>query len=69
WSSSGSAAWRGSRRSPFTNCSGALTMWITVLCLVLLAVWVFLAIRAVRRGRGGCGGSCADCPKNCGKKP
>ncbi|MBR2366246.1 MAG: FeoB-associated Cys-rich membrane protein [Oscillospiraceae bacterium] len=43
-------------------------MWITVLCLVLLAVWVFLAIRAVRRGRGGCGGSCADCPKNCGKK-
>jgi hypothetical protein len=37
-------------------------MWITVLILALLGVWVFFAVRAVKKGKARCGGDCASCP-------
>ena len=40
-------------------------MWITIVCVVLLAAWVFFAVRAVRRKKGGCACGCAACGRDC----
>ena len=33
-----------------------------VIFVALIAVLAFFALRAVRRGKGGCGCGCASCP-------
>ena len=41
---------------------------LDILVLALVAVCCFFALRAVRRGKGGCGGSCGACPYRGGCK-
>lgn len=35
------------------------------LILALLGVWLALALRSCHRRKGGCGGDCSACQKNC----
>lgn len=41
---------------------------IDVLILALVGVCLFFALRAIRRGKGRCGGSCGACPYRGGCK-
>lgn len=36
-----------------------------IVILAALAVAVGFALRAVRKGKGGCGGDCAGCSRHC----
>lgn len=40
-----------------------------IIILVLLAVAVGFALRAVRKGKGRCGGDCAHCARRCAGPP
>ena len=42
----------------------------TALVFLLLVIAVFLAVRAIQKGKtGGCGGDCARCRRDCREKP
>lgn len=36
-----------------------------IVILAVLVIWLVLAVRSMKKGRGCCGGKCSGCSKDC----